>query len=506
LKNNTTLRALTLEFMRCPTTVISPILTSLRDHPRLRRLFLRGHEADLTGLETVLLSDNSQITELEILRFRGGRGPLMGLTHILQALARHPALTKLGLLGCYLSRDDARLLRMALCNIPSLQSLVLTNRTLGSVGLTELAPALYYNTSIKVLDLSGNYLEYMGCAELLRDILRRNKTITTLDLSMNIFGRTAGAVDCIADGLGSNSTLLKIHLSNFALGNVGVSTLAQTLGSRNTTLQKLTLDNNPIGVFPFEGAQINNRITSTGVGVLLEAIGHNSNHITNLDLGYNELVGNDRASVLARYLGNNALPNLTRLSLYNCGIDDDGFIALVSALEQNTSLLHLDMRHSQDFSERALLALAESLPEIKVLQQLVFDWCPYLTSTMPLLLAGLRKNTSLFRFHVADCGPYSVPPTPEEMAKCAGGWMQEMERLRYRNLFLPLIRAPKERLPPRGVWPHALARVATLPDVIFEVLCSKPNLVPSEDTEGKEQEEEAAEDTGVPKKRKRGDE
>jgi hypothetical protein len=100
---------------------------------------------------------------------------------------------------------------------------------------------------------------------------------------------------------------------------------------------------------------------------------------------------------------------------------------------------------------------------------------------MPLLLAGLSKNTSLFHFRVAYCAPDSVPPTIEETARCAGGWMQEMERLRYRNRFLPLIRAPKERLPPRGVWPHALARVATLPDVIFEVLRSKPSLVPSED-------------------------
>jgi hypothetical protein len=67
--------------------------------------------------------------------------------------------------------------------------------------------------------------------------------------------------------------------------------------------------------------------------------------------------------------------------------------------------------------------------------------------------------------------------------------MQERGGLGYRNRFLPLIRAPIERLPPRGLWPHALALVATLPDVIFEVLCSKPRLVPSEDTEG---EKEAA--------------
>jgi Ran GTPase-activating protein (RanGAP) involved in mRNA processing and transport len=339
--------------------------------------------------------------------------------------------------------------------------------------LAELAPALYRNTSIKVLDLLENNLIDMESAEILRDMLRSNKTMTTLDLSLNEFGDTPGAVDCIADGLGSNSTLLKIKLSSCRLGDEDVSMLAQTLGSRNTTLQKLTL--------------ANNSITSVGVGVLLETMEHNSRHITDLDLGFNH-IGNEGASLLARSLGSNALPNLTRLSLSYCRIGEDGFIALVSALEQNTSLLQLDLSDDPSFSERAFLALAKSLPEIKVLQRVDFNWyrvdfswCAGLASAMPLLLAGLRKNTSLFRFRVVNCAPESAPPTPAETARCAGGWMQEMERLGYRNRFLPLICAPKERLPPLGVWPHALAAVATLPDVIFEVLRSKPSLVPSED-------------------------
>jgi hypothetical protein len=118
----------------------------------------------------------------------------------------------------------------------------------------------------------------------------------------------------------------------------------------------------------------------------------------------------------------------SRLSLYDCIINDDGFIALISALEQNTSLLHL-----------------------KVLHRLDLSWCTGLGAAMALLLAGLRKNTSLFRFHVAGCAPYQVPPTTEETARCAGGWMRILERLGYRNRFLPLIRAPKERLPSRGL-------------------------------------------------------
>jgi hypothetical protein len=36
-------------------------------------------------------------------------------------------------------------------------------------------------------------------------------------------------------------------------------------------------------------------------------------------------------------------------------------------------------------------------------------------------------------------------------------------------------------MPSRGVWPYALARVATLSDVLFELLRSKPKLLPSEE-------------------------
>jgi hypothetical protein len=290
LKKNTTLRELTLELSHGD-AIVSPILTSLRDHPHLRRLCLRGHDVvDLTGLETVLLSGNSKITELDIRRFDRGP-PILGLMNVLQALARCPTLTKLGLCYIRLGRDELRQLGMVLRNTPSLQTLVLKGMTLGNAELAKLAN----NTSIKVLDMSHNGLGGIESARLLRDILRRNKTMTALDLSLNGFGETPGAVECIADGLGSNSKLMEIDLSDCTLRDDGVSILAQTLGSRNTTLQKLAL--------------AYNFITSTGVGVLLEMMEHSS-HITDLDLQRN-YIGNEGASLLARSLRINALPNLT---------------------------------------------------------------------------------------------------------------------------------------------------------------------------------------------------
>jgi Ran GTPase-activating protein (RanGAP) involved in mRNA processing and transport len=312
---------------------------------------------DLNVLETVLLSDSSQITELEIRKSYGGP-PIMGLARVLQALGSRPTLAKLQLQGCPLCRDKARQLGVALCKLPSLQSLLLTGGTLGSAGLAELAPALYHNTSIKVLDISENGLNDMESAELLRDILRSNKAITELDLSGNNLGRTTGAVERVADGLASNSTLLKIDLSRCYLRDDGVSTLARNFGPRNTTLQKLTLNANGI--------------TCTGVGVLLETMEQNS-HITDLDLQRNPL-GNEGESLIAKALRNNALPNLTHVSLSDCRIGDDGFSELMSALEENTSLLYLDSSFNNGLSERAFLTLAESLPKIKVLERLDFEW------------------------------------------------------------------------------------------------------------------------------------
>jgi hypothetical protein len=120
LKKNTTLRELTLHTRGA--TTLSPVLTSLRDHPLLQRVSLRGHAVDLNGLAAVLLSKNSQITELDIHRIYRGL-PITDVTNLLQALGRRPTLTKLRLRGIPLDRDNARQLVMVLRNTPSLQTL-----------------------------------------------------------------------------------------------------------------------------------------------------------------------------------------------------------------------------------------------------------------------------------------------------------------------------------------------------------------------------------------------
>jgi hypothetical protein len=141
----------------------------------------------------------------------------------------------------------------------------------------------------------------------------------------------------------------------------------------------------------------------------------------------------------------------------------------VFALKQNTSLQILDLEENHS-GERGLMALAESLPNIKGLQQIkMFDVTAVCPSTMLLLMEGFRKNTSLVKV--------------ESHYWWLREWSKELRFLGQRNQFTPLLKASQ---PPGrsessqlGIWSLALAKVATEPDVLFHVLCNKPKLVRS---------------------------
>jgi hypothetical protein len=177
-------------------------------------------------------------------------------------------------------------------------------------------------------------------------------------------------------------------------------------------------------------------------------------------------IGSEGATIVADALRRNAIQKLKQLYLGWCHIDDDGFVALVSALEQNSSIQILNLRGNM-FGERGFSALAESLPDIKGLQEIGFSANASFQSTLPLLLEGFRRNTSLVDVTIDRCKP--------------GEWSQELHFLGQRNRFTPLLKAsdPPDTSPQLGIWSRALAKVATEPDVLFHILLNKPKLVGS---------------------------
>jgi Ran GTPase-activating protein (RanGAP) involved in mRNA processing and transport len=335
----------------------------------------------------------------------------------------------------------------------ALESLDLTAIRLGSAGLAEIAPVLYRNTSIKALDLRTNGLDDIESANVLRELIRRNKTITSLCLAHNAFGHDVAAVRSIAEGVRRNTALQQLDLSGCRLADQGISVLANALAIRNDSLLELNLEYNCI--------------TSRGVQALVDSSVGAIKTLTNLCLDFN-LFKSEGAIILADALGRNAMPSLERIDLGRCGIDDDGFVALVSALVQNTSLQILNLRYN-DFGERGYMALAESLPKIKGLQQInISTNGGFPSTTLPFLLEGFRNNTSLVEITINLIG------APRDFRR-------EIKVLGHRNRFTPLLKASDSTgtSPRLGIWSRALAKVATEPDVLFHVLRNKPKLVGS---------------------------
>jgi hypothetical protein len=94
-----------------------------------------------------------------------------------------------------LSHENIQQFKSMLRSKHGLQSVDLTLNALGSAGLAEIAPA-HRNTFLKTLIFASNGIgsytapKYVQTCELLR---RNNKTITSLCIADNVFGRNAAA-------------------------------------------------------------------------------------------------------------------------------------------------------------------------------------------------------------------------------------------------------------------------------------------------------------------------
>jgi Ran GTPase-activating protein (RanGAP) involved in mRNA processing and transport len=455
--NNTTLRDVNFQGWR--EADLALVLTALQDHPALQKITfseLPGSEEylyslpSLSGLEDLLRSQDSKAKELVLKKVDTYT---VGMRPVMQELGRNTTLTSLTIRDSGLNHESVQQLQAVLRQNTTLQHLILRGNNLKSVGLVEIAPALYRNTSIKSLDLSRNGLHDIESANILRELIRRNKTITSLSLADNPFGSNAAATLSILEGLRSNTALELLDLASCELEDQGMSILANALAIRNASILELNLQWN--------------EITSMGVRTLVDDHVEVMKTLTKLCLSGNS-IRCEGATILANALEDNAMPSLKELQLASCGIRDDGFVALVSSLEQNTSLQILDLEENHS-GERGLMALAESLPTIKGLQQIkLFGIGESCRSTLPLLLEGFRKNTSVVEV---------------ESDYLHGKCSQELKFLGQRNRFTPLLKASqppgKSESPQLGIWSLALAKVSTEPDVLFHVLCNKPKLVRS---------------------------
>jgi Ran GTPase-activating protein (RanGAP) involved in mRNA processing and transport len=120
--------------------------------------------------------------------------------------------------------------------------LSLGGNKLSAIGAASLAVALSTNTTLVRLYLSNNRLSDKGVKLLAKALATSNHTLKLLNLQENAISDTGA--EHVAEMLKTNTTLVGLWLDKNDIGNVGVRILADALTHHNTTLEYLGLSKN----------------------------------------------------------------------------------------------------------------------------------------------------------------------------------------------------------------------------------------------------------------------
>ena len=291
-----------------------------------------------------------------------------------------------------------------------------------------------YNTSIELtLEHSGNitktYKIYKGLELLLLgEMLKRNRTLTCVNLSCNEI--TDIYVRALAEALVTNHTLTVLNLSGNKITDIGAQALAKMLKT-NETLIHLHLSRNKItdiGVQALaEMVEMNktltyldlsvNQITDTGAQVLFDALKSNRNTALTTLILDNNYIGDTGAQALADMLETNK--TLTRLILTGNRITDIGVQALAKALKINTTLTELEPHDWSTTSHTASRALKDIKKYLARNQELAKAEAkatppappPQVTTPAPSIHLGQKASKDLSSFNSVIIPDISVTST-----------------------------------------------------------------------------------------------
>ena len=176
--------------------------------------------------------------------------------------------------------EDCAKLAAVLKSNKTITVLSLTLNFTGDEGAASLAEMLIVNETITSLKLEFNNMSDEGAASLAK-MLKVNKKITSVDFGFNRIGDKGAA--SLAEMLKVNETITSLRLEYNKIGDEGAASLAKVL-EVNKTITSLYFRNNYIG--------------AAGAASLAEMLKVNE-IITSVDLGFNK-IGDEGAASLAQ--------------------------------------------------------------------------------------------------------------------------------------------------------------------------------------------------------------
>jgi NLR family CARD domain-containing protein 3 len=237
--------------------------------------------------------------------------------------------------------------RRLLCKNSTLRQLNLAQNYLGQRHM-DANGGLHNNSTLQIIDFSGNALRDAGVHTLMKAINQRLpgcvSKLEEIDLSDNMIGCKGAEYVATLLGYNYNTTLLKLNLSNNLIKADGAERLKLVM-KYNHTLQELNLSGNGLccSVSVIDGLRcISESLCRSDGSSLLR-----------LNLSWN-CINDDGAISLADMLRSNA--KLESLDLSNNAIGNDGFKALIDALPYDVALKELHLHGNQISDEEALVA------------------------------------------------------------------------------------------------------------------------------------------------------
>ena len=303
------------------------IAESLQNISTLKKLQLNNNGVTdvAAGSIAELLSHNNCIQELAL---GDNCFQCKGIMKIAKALKIVTGLTCLKINNCNITDRAAEDIANALLHNTSLQVLDLSGNNLGE-GIIEITKNMRHINTLQQLSLCRNNISEAVAGDI-ADILTNNTDLQVLDLNDNNLDR---GIIKILNGMQNISMLQQLGLSNNNITKEVASNLATVL-SHNNQLQILNLNGNIL-----ETAGISKIVNSLQSNLTLTELHFSDNNIT-------ENAADDIAAVLSHS------SNLKVLNLNRNHLKATGVIAIIKALQMLT-LRQLEMENNIATKEAA---------------------------------------------------------------------------------------------------------------------------------------------------------
>ncbi|XP_059358925.1 NACHT, LRR and PYD domains-containing protein 12-like [Carassius carassius] len=421
--------------------------SALRSNPsHLIELDLTGNDPGESGVK--LLSDLLQDPncQLNTLRFLGpaadegcqyvtgivGKNPLLlrelnlsgrklGDTGVNQISAllqdKHCTLNTLNLRYCSITEKQCLVLTSALKSNPShLRELNLSwNKLLGDSGVKHLSDLLM-NTQFKLekLDLWRCSITEKQCLILTSALKSNPSHLRELNLSGNKLLGDSGVKHLSDLLMNTQFKLEKLVLSRCSITEKQCLILTSALKSNPSHLRELNLSWNKLlgdsGVKHLSDLLMNTQfklekldlcgcsITEKQCLILTSALKSNPSHLRELDLSWNELLGDSGVKHLSDLLMNTQF-KLEKLDLCGCSITEKQCLILTSALKSNPShLRELNLSGNKLLGDSGVKHLSDLLMNTQFkLEKLDLRGCSITEKQCLILTSALKSNPSHLR-------------------------------------------------------------------------------------------------------------